>query len=82
VAILSLPAKLRNYSGMHTTITIFTHLSLENWQELGCPDSSKFLQERTLDLLNLPNYPDDQHELLKKGEYLISEDRMYLSKSV
>jgi trimethylamine:corrinoid methyltransferase-like protein len=61
------------------TSTIFPRLSLEKWQELGCPDTSKFHRERTLDLLYLPNFPDDQHELLKKGEYLISEDRMYLS---
>jgi trimethylamine--corrinoid protein Co-methyltransferase len=51
---------------------IFPRLSFEKWQETGQPEASKILRERTLDLLNNSNYPKDQHELLEKGEYLIS----------
>jgi len=39
---------------------------------LDSPDALKFLRERTLDLMNLPNYPADQLDLLQKGEYLIA----------
>jgi trimethylamine:corrinoid methyltransferase-like protein len=52
--------------------SIFPRLSLEKWQEMGQPEAKKFLQEKTLDILNNINYPDDQRELLDKGEYLIS----------
>jgi trimethylamine--corrinoid protein Co-methyltransferase len=62
------------------TSTIFPRLSLEKWQELDHPDAMKFLRERTLDLMNLSNYPPDQLELLQKGEYLIGYDQMLLQK--
>jgi len=54
------------------TSTIFPRLSLEKWQESGQPDATNFLHERTLDLLNQLDYPNDQDELLKKGEFMIS----------
>jgi len=59
------------------TSTIFPRLSLEKWQESSHPDATKFLDERTLDLLNQPNFPDDQVELLKKGEYMISQSKSH-----
>jgi len=59
------------------TSTIFPRLSLEKWQESCQPDAMKFLDERTLDLLNQPNFPDDQVELLKKGEYMISQSKSH-----
>jgi trimethylamine--corrinoid protein Co-methyltransferase len=52
--------------------SIFPRLSLEKWQEMGQPEARKFLQEKTLDLINNINYPDDQRDLLEKGEYFIS----------
>lgn len=54
------------------TSHIFPRLSLEKWQELGCPDDKKYLRERTLDLLDHPIFPEDKEELLNKGEYLIA----------
>jgi trimethylamine--corrinoid protein Co-methyltransferase len=67
---------MRSFRAAYHTSTIFPRLSLEKWQELECTDAMKFLRQRTLDLLNLPNYPGDQQELLSKGEYLISHDQM------
>lgn len=67
---------MKLFRNAYHTSTIFPRLSLEKWQELEHPDALKFLRERTLDLLNLSTYPDDQPELLKKGEYLISHDQM------
>ncbi len=52
--------------------SIFPRLSLEKWQETDHSDAMKFLRERTLGLLSKLDYPDDQAELLKKGDYLIS----------
>jgi len=67
---------MKLFRGAYHSSTIFPRLSLEKWQESGHPDAMKFLRERTLDLMNLPNYPADQLELLQKGEYLIAHDQM------
>ena len=56
--------------------SIFPRMSLEKWQETGQPEARKFLRERTLDLLSQPSYPEDQLELLEKGEHLISNNRL------
>jgi trimethylamine---corrinoid protein Co-methyltransferase len=58
--------------------SIFPRLSLEKWQEIGQPDAQKILRERTLDLLSNPTFPDNQQELLAKGEKLISNHRLVL----
>jgi hypothetical protein len=68
---------MKLFRDAYPTITIFPRSSLKKWRELVHPDALKFLYEQTLHLLNLPNYPDDQQELLKKGEYLISHDQMF-----
>jgi trimethylamine--corrinoid protein Co-methyltransferase len=64
---------IKLFRNAYHTSTIFPRLSLEKWQELNHPDDLKYLRERTLDLLNQPLFPDDQFELLNKGEYLISQ---------
>ncbi len=56
--------------------SIFPRMSLEKWQETGQPEAQKFLRERTLDLLHQSSFPDDQQELLDKGEHLISNNRL------
>jgi trimethylamine--corrinoid protein Co-methyltransferase len=58
------------------TSDIFPRLSLEKWQEVGGPEAVKYLRERTLDLLEHPNLPVDQEELLDKGEYLITHPNL------
>lgn len=67
---------MKLFRNAYHTSSIFPRLSLEKWQESGQPDPQKILRERTLDLLNLSSHPDDQAELLKKGEYLISRDEL------
>jgi trimethylamine:corrinoid methyltransferase-like protein len=67
---------MRLFRDAYHTSTIFPRISLEKWQEMEQPDAMKFLRQRTLDLLSLSNYPDDQLEILKKGECLISHDQM------
>jgi trimethylamine---corrinoid protein Co-methyltransferase len=63
---------MKLFRAAYHSSTIFPRLSLEKWQEANQPDAMKFLHERTMDLLNQPSFPDDQVELLKKGEYMIS----------
>ncbi|HSB66825.1 MAG TPA: trimethylamine methyltransferase family protein [Anaerolineales bacterium] len=58
------------------TSNIFPRLSLEKWQELGGPEATKYLRERTLDLLDHPIFPEDKEELLNKGEYLVAHPDM------
>lgn len=60
------------------TSTIFPRLSIEKLQELKQSDAMKFPRERSLDFMNLSNYPVDQLKMLKKGKYLISHDHMEL----
>ncbi len=54
------------------TSSIFPRLSLEKWQELNHPEATKLLREKTIELINQHNFPEDQTEIISKGEYLIS----------
>jgi trimethylamine--corrinoid protein Co-methyltransferase len=65
---------MKLFRNTYHTSRIFPRLSLEKLQESDQHDAMKFLREKTLELLNSPDYPQDQPELLKKGEYLISHD--------
>jgi len=50
---------------------IFPHISLEKWEELNYPRMEELLRERTLELLNNQEPPDDHDELIRKGEEFI-----------
>jgi trimethylamine--corrinoid protein Co-methyltransferase len=63
---------MKLFRNAYHTSAIFPRLTLEKWQELNSPDAMKFLRERTIKLINHGNVPEDQPELLKKGEYIIN----------
>jgi trimethylamine--corrinoid protein Co-methyltransferase len=65
---------IKLFRNAYYSSNIFPRLSLEKWQESNKPDSNKLLQERTIELINHPIFPDDQVELLRKGEFLISKE--------
>lgn len=67
---------MKLFRNAYHTSSLIPRLSREKWQESGQPDLQKFLRERTLDLLNLSSHPDDQAELLDKGEYLLLHDQL------
>ena len=69
---LSSHQTMKLFKNAYFSSTIFPRLSLEKWQESNNLDPMKFLRERTLDLLNNPLYPEDQAELLSKGESFIT----------
>ncbi len=69
---ISSPQTMKALRKAYHSSSIFPRMSLEKWQETGRPEAMKLLQERTLDLLNHPCYPEDQAELLRKGENLLS----------
>jgi trimethylamine--corrinoid protein Co-methyltransferase len=73
---ISSPQTMKLFRDAYHTSKIFPRLSLEKWQELDHPNAMKYLRERTLELLRKSDFPDDQLELLKKGEYLISYQAM------
>jgi trimethylamine--corrinoid protein Co-methyltransferase len=50
---------------------IFPHISLEKWEELNYPRMEELLRERTLELLNNQEPPEDHDELIRKGEEFI-----------
>jgi trimethylamine--corrinoid protein Co-methyltransferase len=64
---------LKLFRNAYYTSNIFPRLGLEKWQESNKPGTNKLLQERTIELLNHPIFPDDQAEFLNKGEFLISK---------
>jgi hypothetical protein len=45
---------------------------MEKWQELHQPQAKQYLREKTIQLLSLPDHPDDQSDLLRTGEQWIS----------
>ena len=63
---------MRLFRNVYPTSSIFPRLSLEKWQESEQRGAMKFVRAQTLELLNQPDFPQDQLEILKKGEYLIS----------
>ena len=73
---ISAQQTMKLFRRAYHTSSIFPRLGLEKWQELGKPEASKLLRERTLDILNQSNFPGDQQELLQKGESLISHDQL------
>ncbi len=51
---------------------IFPNLTLEDWQAQGCPRADDLLREHTMQLIEQAGPPEDQGELLEKGETFIS----------
>jgi trimethylamine--corrinoid protein Co-methyltransferase len=64
---------MKLFRNAYLSSSIFPRLSLEKWQESNWPDTFNLLRERTVELLNHPVFPDDQTELLNRGEFLISK---------
>jgi trimethylamine--corrinoid protein Co-methyltransferase len=69
---------MKQFREAYHTSSIFPRLSLEKWQEINHPEAYKLLQEKTIDLINNAIFPDDQAEIIKQGEYLISQRRSLL----
>ena len=50
---------------------IWPHLSLEKWQDRGCPRAEDFLRSHTIQIMENMTGPDDHDELVEKGERFI-----------
>ena len=50
---------------------IWPSYPLDEWQLQGSPKSHDILIEHTRDILNNPRLPEDQEEMLRKGEAYI-----------
>lgn len=70
---LSSRRTLEQFRNSYHSSNIFPRLNLEKWQESNRPDTFNLLRERTMELLNHPLFPEDQAELLNRGEFLISK---------
>ena len=64
---------MKQFRNAYISSSIYPRLSLEKWQESNSPDTFTLLRERTAELLYHPLFPDDQIELLNRGEFLISK---------
>jgi trimethylamine:corrinoid methyltransferase-like protein len=54
---------------------VFPRVSLEKWEELNYPRMEQLLRDRTIELLNNQEPPEDHDELIRKGEELLSRAR-------
>jgi len=63
---------LERFRKDYYTSQVFPRLSLETWQEKGQPQVDQYLRERTVQLLAHAVPPDDQGELLARGEAFIT----------
>jgi len=63
---------LERFRKDYYTSQVFPRLSLETWQEKGQPQADQYLRERTVQLLAQATPPDDQAELLARGEAFIT----------
>lgn len=61
----------KNFRNAYYESKIFPRFSLEKWQEAGQPRSEKYLVERTLQMIAEAQPPEDQVELIKRGENFI-----------
>lgn len=69
---LSSPQTMKIFKNAYLSSDIFPRMSLEKWQDSNHLEPLQLLRERTLELLNNLSYPDDQDELLMRGESVIA----------
>jgi trimethylamine--corrinoid protein Co-methyltransferase len=69
---LSSRSTRKNFRNAYFESRVFPHLSLEKWQDAGQPKAEKYLVERTLQLIAEARPPEDQVDLLKRGEKFIA----------
>jgi trimethylamine--corrinoid protein Co-methyltransferase len=68
---LTTPSTLANYKSAYYP-SIFPRIGLEKWAELGKPDANARVRARARELLEQAPAPDDQAEILRKGEEIIA----------
>lgn len=51
---------------------VFPRISLEKWEELNNPQMQQLLRDRTIELLNNQEPPDDHDEIIRKGEAFLT----------
>jgi trimethylamine--corrinoid protein Co-methyltransferase len=64
---------LQHYKASHYVSQVFPRLSLEAWQDNGQPQALAFLRDRTRQLLSESLPPDDQTDLVVRGESFIKK---------
>ena len=68
---LSAKSTLSCYRKAYYSSPVFTRYSLEKWQALGQPSADSVLRRYTLELLGQMSAPEDQTDLLARGEDFI-----------
>lgn len=63
---------LKHFRNAYYQSDIFPRMSLESWQAKGRPQAEKILADYTMDLLANLKPPDDQPDILARGEAFIS----------
>ena len=72
---------LERFRKDYYTSQVFPRLNLETWQEKGQPQAVQYLRERTVQLLAQAAPPDDQAELLARGEAFITRRMQEVDKN-
>ncbi|MCF6246785.1 MAG: trimethylamine methyltransferase family protein [Desulfobacula sp.] len=63
----------KHFKDSQFSSTIWPLLTLDKWREQGKPTARKILKEKTIDLLNNPNTPEDHDEIISKGQTFLNE---------
>ena len=69
---LSTESTIKNCRKLPRDNVIWPHLSLEKWQNQGCPKADEFLRNYTTQLMENMVQPEDHDELIEKGERFIN----------
>lgn len=68
---LTTPLTMKRFRHDYYASDVFPRLSLEAWQEKRQPQATQLLRERTVELLDATQPPEDHDELLARGESFI-----------
>ena len=66
---------LQNFRHAYFKSDLFANLTLEDWQERGCPRAEEALRDHTLHLIQTAQPPEDHKELMAKGTAFIEKQQ-------
>jgi len=69
---LTAPSTVKNCRTIPQDNVVWPQISLEKWQDRGCPKVDEFLRKYTIDLMENMAKPADHDELIDKGEQFIA----------
>ena len=69
---LTAPSTVKNCRTLPRDNVVWPQISLEKWQDRGCPTADEFLRKHTIELMETMAKPADHDALIDKGEQFIA----------